>query len=88
LTVGIKGRPYFLLFVVSGGCCSECLAKTEFVKEVDDFFRSSSGGMQVDLGKKLRWSFSDNRPHIGHWSKANMGANSLFFLKYITSAFL
>jgi hypothetical protein len=62
--------------VVSGGGCSKYLAMSEFVKEVDNFICSFSGGKHVDSGKILCCPFSDNNPHIGYWAKVRIGVSS------------
>jgi hypothetical protein len=61
----VRKTNNFLFNVLSGGCCSDCLATAAFV-EVDNLFDSFNGGTHVDSGKTSR-SPLNNNPHIDQW---------------------
>jgi hypothetical protein len=77
----------FLFNVLSGECCSECLATAAFIK-VDNLFHRFNGGMHVDLGKTLCCPLNDDSPHTDHWTNVSMAINIWIFFKDGKPAFL
>jgi hypothetical protein len=69
----------FVFFV--GVFSSEYLPTALFVEDVYKLFDSFNTVKHAATGKPLRGPLSDNSPHIGHWTKANMGIKSWIFLK-------
>jgi hypothetical protein len=58
-----------------------------FVEGIDKLFDSFDSVKRAAPGKVLHSPLSDNSPHIGHLTKANMGIKSWIFLEDDKPAF-
>lgn len=66
--------------VVSGGGCAKYQATPEFVRKIDNLFSNFSGGALVYPEKTFCCPHSDNKPHLGYWTKASIGVSNCLLL--------